>query len=83
MSSSAHRVARRFIASYVDPSILGIRPSDIVEMDDDERRSAAFDSLMRAVDLLEQVSRAFPKDVDRKVIGDAAKAVIQHARRLR
>ena len=47
------------VRTALDPSILGWEPSDIAEMDTEEKQDACIDSLMRAADLAEQTARAF------------------------
>ena len=69
----------------MDPSILGTRPHELAEMDDEERKEALFDALMRASDLLGEVAKAFSKDLggDKDDVVSAARSVSGVARKMK
>lgn len=86
MDPLALRVATRFRqAAGWDHSILPLTKEDLEEMDEEERQKRLVDELDRAADLLQALVQAFPKDLgqSRNDVAQAAKTVIQAARRIR
>lgn len=81
MSYSYDRTA----AASIDPSILGITPSELEEMDEDERKERLEALLNQAADLLTQIGKAFGKDLGgaKGDVSSAARAVAQVARKVR
>lgn len=72
-------------AAHFDPSILGIEPSQLEEMDEDERKEALFDALMRAADLANAIAKAFSKDLgaERAEVVEASRALAKVGRKVR
>lgn len=81
MSYSYDRTA----AAHIDPSILGITPDELEEMDEDDRKEKLETLLHQASDLLTQISKAFGKDLGsaKGDVTSAARAVSQVARKVR
>lgn len=80
---SSYRYERT--AATFDPSILGIYPDEIKDMDPEERTEAIYEHLMRASDVAEHTVRAFEENLshaDRSTILSVAKELSQLARRL-
>lgn len=72
-------------ATTFDPSILGIYPDEIKDMDTEELKEALYEHLMRASDVAEHTARAFKDSLsasDHSAILSAAKDLSQLARRL-
>ena len=78
------RVASPRNVNAWDQSVLPVSQDEMNGMDDDERRALLYEELCRAGDMLEAVADAFRKDlgVDRDAVDQAAKDVIQLAKRL-
>ena len=72
-------------ATTFDPSILGIYPDELKDMEPEERKEALYEHLMRASDVAEHTARAFKDDLspsDHSAVMSAAKELSQLARRL-
>lgn len=69
----------------IDPSILGITPDELEELDEDERKEKLETLLNQASDLLTQIGKAFGKDLGsaKGDVTSAARSVAQVARKVR
>lgn len=67
-----------------DSSVLGLTPSDLEDMEPDEKKDAARDLLNQAGDLAEAVAEAFESELgaQKSEVVKAAKALQQAARKV-